>query len=71
MHAGSLISASMCCLIGSPVSERSQGSRLIETAEGFTLYPTLPGGLFKSVSEESELKTARLRCLQTTQASGI
>jgi hypothetical protein len=29
---GGLISAGVCCLLGGPVSERSQGSRLIETA---------------------------------------
>jgi hypothetical protein len=27
-----LISAGICCLVGGPVSERSQGSRLTETA---------------------------------------
>ena len=37
---GGLISASICCLVGSPVFERSQGFRLIETADpptGFAL----------------------------------
>ena len=29
---GSLISAGICCLVGGPVSERSRGYRLIETA---------------------------------------
>jgi hypothetical protein len=32
-----LISAGVCCLLGGPVFERSQGSRLIETALG--IYP--------------------------------
>ena len=29
---GGLISGGVCCLVGDPVSERSQGSRLVETA---------------------------------------
>jgi len=29
---GGLISAAACCLVSDPVSERSQGSRIIETA---------------------------------------
>jgi hypothetical protein len=32
MYVGGLISAGVCCLVGGPVFERSQGSRLIETA---------------------------------------
>jgi hypothetical protein len=32
---GGLISAGVCCLVGGPVSERFQGSRLIETAGPF------------------------------------
>jgi hypothetical protein len=32
MCVGGLISAGVCCLFGDPVFERSQGSRLIETA---------------------------------------
>ena len=32
MCVGGLISAGVCCLVGGSVSERSQGSRLVETA---------------------------------------
>ena len=32
VRVGGLISAGICCLVGCPVSERYQGSRLIETA---------------------------------------
>jgi hypothetical protein len=30
--SGGLLSAGVCCLVGGPVSERSWGSRIIETA---------------------------------------
>jgi hypothetical protein len=39
MYVGGLISASVCCLFGGPVFERSQGSRLIETAGPSTGSP--------------------------------
>jgi hypothetical protein len=43
MCVGRLILAGICCLFGGPVFERSQGSRLIETAG-------LPTGLHSSQS---------------------
>jgi len=40
MCVGGLISAGVCCLVGEPVSERSQGSRLIDTADSPTGLPS-------------------------------
>ena len=39
---GGLISADVCCLFGGPVSERSQGSRLIESTFPLTGSPFSP-----------------------------
>jgi hypothetical protein len=42
MCVGGLISSGICCLFGGPVFEKSQGSRLIETAGSPTGSPFSP-----------------------------
>jgi hypothetical protein len=40
MHVGGLMSAGVCCLVGGPVSEKSHGSRLVETDGSTTGSPS-------------------------------
>jgi hypothetical protein len=53
MCVGGLISAGLCCLFGGPIFERSQGSRLIETAglpQSFLSWVAVLLNFFQNVS---------------------
>jgi hypothetical protein len=49
------MSAGMCCLVGGPVSERSRGSRIIETAGPPTELPSSSASFSLSLIQPQEL----------------